>query len=228
MTVHPPVEAVPMLHPPPDAAQSPTESRIRPTRLPPDPVVVARQQAWLEALREKLAGWLPRDGRALVWEIGCGHGHFLTAYAAAHPAVFCVGVDTKAERVARAERKRERAGLANLRFVRAEARMFLAALPPSMTLAAVFVLFPDPWPKRRHHKHRLLGEDFFRALAARVGPGTLFCLRTDHEPYFREVAAVLTAHPDWRLAPDEAWPFEHTTVFQQRAAAHCSLMARRR
>jgi tRNA (guanine-N7-)-methyltransferase len=211
-----------------NSAEPLLDTESRPTRRAMDPAVVARQDAWLEALRSNLAAWLPRDGRALVWEIGCGHGHFLTAYAAAHPAGFCVGVDTKAERVARAERKRERAGLANLRFVRAEARMFLEALPPGAPLGAVFVLFPDPWPKRRHHKHRLLGEDFFRALAERAGEGMPFYLRTDHEPYFREVAALLAAHPDWRLLPDEAWPFEHATVFERRGAAHFSLVARRR
>jgi tRNA (guanine-N7-)-methyltransferase len=182
----------------------------------------------LEALRAELGGVLPGDGRPLVWEIGCGHGHFLTAYAAAHPGEFCVGVDTKAERVARAEKKRTRARLDNLRFVRAEARMFLEALTPEQRPATIWVLFPDPWPKRRHHKHRLLGEEFLRALAARVGQGARLCFRTDHGPYFGEVEAELAAHPDWRLAPEEPWPFEHETVFQARAAEHRSLVARRR
>jgi tRNA (guanine-N7-)-methyltransferase len=195
---------------------------------PPNPTHLARMNARFGALQGELVKKLPTDGRPLIWEIGCGHGHYLTAYAAAHPGEFCVGVDTKRERVARAEKKCARAGLKNLWFVQAEARMFLTALSPEQRPATVFVLFPDPWPKRRHHKHRLLGEEFLRALATRVGEGARLCFRTDHGPYFREVEAVLAAHPDWRLAPEEPWPFEQETVFQARATGHFSLVAQRR
>ncbi len=206
----------------------PTENVIETD--PPTPAVVAHRaelDARREAVRAELAAFVPA-GAQLVWEVGCGHGHFLTAYAAAHRDAQCVGVDTELDRIRRAVRKQERARLSNLYFVRTEARLFLEALPTDATLAAVFVLFPDPWPKRRHHKHRLLQENFLREIAARAAPGTPFYFRTDHEPYFRAVEAVLREHADWRLAPGDPWPFEQPTVFQARAAAHFSLVARRR
>ena len=194
---------------------------------PPGPGHLATLTARREALRADFARILP-PGARLVWEIGCGHGHFLTAYAAAHPAALCLGVDQDAFRVRRAVKKQERAGLTNLHFLRAEARLFLDTLPPGVGLAAIFILFPDPWPKRRHHKHRLLQADFFRALAARAGQATPFCFRTDHEEYFREVEQLLAAHPDWRIVPGAPWPFEETTVFEQKAPSHHSLVAVRR
>ncbi len=180
-----------------------------------------------EALRGELARIVPA-GAQLVWEVGCGHGHFLTAYAAAHPGELCVGVDQELDRIRRAVRKQERARLPNLHFVRAEARLFFEALPADATLAAIFVLFPDPWPKRRHHKHRLLQEIFLGDVAGRAGPGTPLYFRTDHAEYFSAVEAMLRTHADWRLVPGEPWPFERETVFQQRAAGHFSLVARRR
>jgi tRNA (guanine-N7-)-methyltransferase len=202
--------------------------KLAPATIPStDPAHLARMAERRAELAASLATVVPAGVR-FVLEIGCGHGHFLTAYAKVHPAENCVGIDLIRERIERAERKRERAGLANLRFVRAEARMFLDALPPGAALAAVFVLFPDPWPKRRHHKHRLLDEEFFHALAARAGEGTPFFFRTDHGPYFQAAEAVLRVSADWRLVPGEPWPFEHTTVFQQRASRHFSLVARRR
>ncbi|MEI6862652.1 MAG: methyltransferase domain-containing protein [Verrucomicrobiota bacterium] len=193
---------------------------------PPGAAHRAELAARREALRGELASILPTGGR-FVWEIGCGHGHFLTAYAAAHRDELCVGVDQELDRINRARRKQHRAGLPNLHFVRAEARLFLAALPPGAKLAAVFVLFPDPWPKRRHHKHRLLQKNFLQDMADLAGPGTPFYFRTDHGPYFEEVEAMLRTHAAWRLIPGEPWPFERPTVFQQRAPGHFSLVARR-
>lgn len=179
------------------------------------------------ALRANLARIIPA-GTPFVWEIGCGHGHFLAAYAAARRDQICVGVDQDVDRIRRATRKQVRARLTNLHFVRAEARMFLEAIPQGATLAAIYVLFPDPWPKRRHHKNRLLQPEFLQAMAARAGEGTPLFFRTDYEPYFREVEADLRADGFWRLDPGEAWPFEEATVFQNRAIAHRSLVARRR
>jgi tRNA (guanine-N7-)-methyltransferase len=183
-------------------------------------------EAWQGELRASLAA-LDLPGRRLVWEVGSGHGHFLTAYARAHPADTCIGVDLMSDRVKRAERKRERARLANLHFLRGDAADFLAVMPAEARFAAVFVLFPDPWPKRRHHKNRVLTADFLTAVAARAPQGTPLHFRTDHEPYFRSVASLVRAHPDWNEAPASAWSFEETTVFQQRAPEHFTLVARR-
>jgi|ERR1035437_1481648 tRNA (guanine-N7-)-methyltransferase len=177
-------------------------------------------------LQEEITGILPPAAK-FVCEIGCGHGHFLAAYAAAHPERLCVGLDISAERIGRAIRKRDRAKLANLHFIHAEARDFLDALPAKTTLSDLYILFPDPWPKRRHHKNRLMQPDFLHTVAQRAGQGARLYFRTDYEPYFREAESLLDRHPDWKIAGG-AWPFEQVTVFQSRAAHHYSLIARPR
>ncbi|MBI5766701.1 MAG: tRNA (guanosine(46)-N7)-methyltransferase TrmB [Verrucomicrobia bacterium] len=176
------------------------------------------------ALRERLHGLLPADAH-LVWELGCGHGHFLTAYAEAHPDQLCVGIDIVGDRIDRANRKRDRAHLANLHFLLAEGRLFLEELPAGARFAEVFILFPDPWPKLRHHKHRIVQPDFLAAVAQRAEPSARLCFRTDFAPYFEDAHATIDAHPDWRVV-DEPWPFEQETVFQSRAPSYRSLVAR--
>lgn len=165
-----------------------------------------------------------RMGGEFVCELGCGHGHFLTAYAAAHPKTLCIGVDLEGERIRRACRKRDRAGLRNLHFLHAEAGFFLETLPPAARIAALFLLFPDPWPKLRHNKHRIVQTRFLDVVAARGTQGCRLAFRTDYEPYFLEAQATIRSHPRWQLV-DEAWPFEYATVFQQRAKSHASCVA---
>jgi tRNA (guanine-N7-)-methyltransferase len=176
------------------------------------------------ALRAELAALLPAPCR-LVWEIGSGHGHFLAHYAAEFPHKLCVGVDLRNERLGKSRRKAERARLPNCHFVRAEAREFLHALPAGVRFEEIWALFPDPWPKKRHHKNRLLQPEFFEAVASRAGEGTRWYFRTDHEEYFREVAGFIPGLKTWRLEPEAHWPLEHSTVFQARAASYHSLVA---
>ncbi len=161
-----------------------------------------------------------------VWEIGCGHGHFLAAYAAAHREQLCLGIDIARERIERGERKRKRAQLANLHFIHADAEDFLQALPPAARFSAIYILFPDPWPKRRHHKNRLMQPEFIAGLAQRAGQGTPLYFRTDYGPYFSAAKAVIENDRAWQIS-DETWPFETSTVFEQRAASYRSLVARR-
>ena len=178
------------------------------------------------------------QGRPLTLEIGCGHGHYLNAFAAAHPREFCVGIDLLADRIERAERKAKRAKLANLAFVQAEASLFLSALqnwgepadasagappPPSPAprLGRVFVLFSDPWPKRRHWKHRVLQPTLLDTLAALAAPGARLHFRTDHPEYYDYARDVVVNHPRWNLTSpvEESWPFEYVSVFEERALA---------
>jgi tRNA (guanine-N7-)-methyltransferase len=162
-----------------------------------------------------------------VWELGSGHGHFLNAYAAAHPEKLCVGVDIESARVDRAIRKRDRAGLKNLHFIRADARHFLRVLPESAKISDLFILFPDPWPKSRHHKHRILQPGFLAAVGERMTPNARLFFRTDHDAYFRAALKVVADQPAWSLV-DEPWGFEFETIFQSRAAKFHSFIARRR
>lgn len=180
--------------------------------------------------REQLASLLRHQLRGCAefdLEVGSGHGHFLTAYADAHRDRTCIGIDISRDRFGRAERKRERSGLTNLRFAYCEAADFLACLPEHTIIARTFILFPDPWPKRRHHKNRVLNRSFLSALARRSGPAADLFFRTDHRPYFEEVVAALRSHQEWSAQAGSAWPFEEATVFQVRAPAFYSLSARR-
>jgi len=165
--------------------------------------------------------------RRIVWEVGSGHGHFLCAYAAAHPDNLCIGIDIASDRVARAKRKRDRANLGNLHFILADADDFLSAMPRQARFSQVFLLFPDPWPKRRHHKNRVLKPEFLSAVAARSEKGACLYFRTDHAEYYEEAVAVVGTHPDWRESAGAALPFEEPTVFQKRAEHHFTLVAKR-
>jgi tRNA (guanine-N7-)-methyltransferase len=133
----------------------------------------------------------------------------------------------ESKRIERALRKRDRAQLPNLHFVHGEARLFLESLPPAAEISTVFILFPDPWPKLRHHKHRILQPEFLNALAGRTGQETRLYFRTDFMPYFTDTVDVLQQHAEWQIA-EEAWPFEHESVFQSRAEDYHSVVARRR
>lgn len=176
-------------------------------------------------VRAQLDAIMPSGDATFVWEIGSGHGHFLNAYAAAHPDQLCLGIDIVGERVERAVKKRDRAKLANLHFIHAEARLFLETLPDDARISTVFLLFPDPWPKLRHNKHRILQPSFLRAVASHAEPECPLYFRTDFTPYFDAARDALEVDPHWKLTQDP-WPFEFQTVFQQRAASYHSLVAR--
>jgi tRNA (guanine-N7-)-methyltransferase len=99
-------------------------------------------------------------------------------------------------------------------------------LPPHVTFSDLLILFPDPWPKARHHKHRILQPAFLSAAAERGSSDCRLSFRTDFVPYFEAGKKIIQAHPQWNIS-DETWPFESSTVFQSRAPAYQSLVARR-
>lgn len=190
----------------------------------PKPEFIARVAERQGALRTKLAALIPSNA-SITLEVGSGHGHFLTRYAAEFPQRLCLGVDLISDRIRRSKRKAERAKLAHCHFVQAEARELIDALPPGITFTELWVLFPDPWPKKRHHKNRLLQPAFFEAIARRMGEGARLYFRTDHGEYFRAVTALFTDLRTWRIDPVAGWPLEQETVFQARAPSYHSLVA---
>lgn len=192
------------------------------------PEFVRHVTARLEKLRTELPQHIPSTHPAFVLEIGCGHGHFLTRYAAENPAKFCLGVDLIKDRLQRSRRKHARAAVTNLHFHQAEARELLMCLPPGLKLTEVFLLFPDPWPKKRHHKNRLVRREFLELLADHMAPQGRFFFRTDHAEYFESGHAVVAAHPRWKLLPEAAWPLEEATIFQLKAPSYSSLIAETR
>jgi tRNA (guanine-N7-)-methyltransferase len=130
----------------------------------------------------------------LELELGSGDGGFLVEWAAREPSHNFIGVERLLGRLRKIERKASRRGLANLRAVRIEAGYFVRYLVPEGSVCALHVYFPDPWPKRRHWRHRLVNEGF-PAMAERVlTSGGRVYLRTDHAEYFDQMQRVFEAH----------------------------------
>jgi len=194
---------------------------------PASPQFLETTRSRVDALRDLIPRLLGVRTR-ITLEIGSGHGHYLNGYAAAFPEKYCVGIDILLDRWERSERKRARAGLTNLAFVRADAADFFAALPSNVLLEEIIMLFPDPWPKRRHHKNRLIQPSVLTFLASRAVPGCRFYFRTDHEEYYVAARATVNAHSEWELTDSVPWPFELPTVFQSRAPSYKSWIATRR
>ena len=158
-------------------------------------------------------------------EVGCGHGHFLAAFAAEFPEEICIGIDLKAKRLARARRERKRRERSDLLFMRAEALEFLTALPDGTSISRTFLLFSDPWPKRRHHKHRVIQRVFLDRLAEKTVLGGRLHFRTDHASYFDWAVKLVTGHPRWVIERGAAWPLEESSRFQQMAGSYDSFTA---
>ncbi len=150
----------------------------------------------LPSILEKLdlARLFPRP-QPLEIELGSGDGSFLVEYARRNPERNFVGVERLLGRIRKMERKARRAGLLNIRGVRIESTYFLEYLLPANSAAAIHIYFPDPWPKRKHRRHRLINERF-PALAHRaLGCGGEVYLRTDDQDYFAQMQEVFNASP---------------------------------
>lgn len=197
---------------------------MRPNRPLPD-FVRQQQLERRSALRQQLSDRL-RAG-PIVAEFGCGHGHFLAAYAEANPSQSCVGIDLVTHRIERANRKVEVKSLENLGFFKADANDFLECLPDGVGIERAFMLFPDPWPKKRHHKNRMLQLPFLERLAAVSLPDAEFLFRTDHDELFAWALDCIAASPHWILADDRPWPFENSSFFQELMDGWQSLIATR-
>src|SRR5438270_1492127 len=133
---------------------------------------------------------------AAVWlEIGFGAGEHLAAQAEHHPDIGFIGSEVFEDGVVRLVGEIAHRGLGNVRLFTDDARLLLAALPPA-SLGRVFVLFPDPWPKRRHHKRRLIAPLTLDLLALVMEDHAELRLATDDRGYLAWMLEHLTAHPD--------------------------------
>ncbi|BET65859.1 hypothetical protein ASA1KI_07770 [Opitutales bacterium ASA1] len=161
--------------------------------------------------------------RPVVLELCCGHGHFLADRAAEDASRCYIGVDYCSDRIERARRKQARGGWGNLQFLRAEVFELLEAWPESLRVESCFVLFPDPWPKKRHSKNRVFCSRLLDRLSALTVEGATLYFRTDASFYFEEALQVAVRDPAWELHLEPAWPFGGDTVFQRRAATYRTL-----
>lgn len=125
--------------------------------------------------------------RPLEVDIGCGKGRFLSARAAAHPEVNFLGLDRLLVRLRKTGSKIVRSDLTNVRLLRIEAAYAIEHLLPPNSVTTFYIWFPDPWPKRRHHRRRLFTADFLKALHERLTSHGCVHIATDHQDYFREI-----------------------------------------
>jgi tRNA (guanine-N7-)-methyltransferase len=143
------------------------------------------------------AGDVPlRGGRLpMVLEIGFGRGEFGIALARERPDIAYVGVELSAKRVHKQARRLAKDAIRNIRLVHGRGEDALAQLCESDSLGAVWINFSDPWPKKRHHRRRLVQAPLVAAIADRLVPGGLLHVATDDVPYAEHIDAVLAAEP---------------------------------
>jgi tRNA (guanine-N7-)-methyltransferase len=166
--------------------------------LPPPAPVVPGTSTLIHRLDSILArldpGSLFPVSQPLEVEFGSGDGTFLVDYARLHPQRNFLGVERLLGRLRKLDRKGRRAGLGNLRGIRIEAAYLLEYLLPPASVIALHVYFPDPWPKRKHRKHRLVNEPFAESAARALALGGRVYLRTDDADYFAQMQAVFGAN----------------------------------
>jgi tRNA (guanine-N7-)-methyltransferase len=130
-------------------------------------------------------------------EVGCGKGTFLLAYCDRHPEIPFLALEKEAEFAYRAAgRLVKHPGIHHARVVLGEASPFFRDFLPDACASAVHIYFPDPWPKKRHHKHRLMQEDFLEQVRRVSLPGAQLFFGTDHEEYNRETQELF-ARTSW-------------------------------
>lgn len=126
-------------------------------------------------------------------ELGAGRGDFIIGHAAAHPGRNFLAVELAASVARVLAIRAARAGLANLRVARMDARTLVSLMLPRHSISACHIYFPDPWPTLSQHKHRLFSPGFVRRLAEVLAPDAALLVATDFEPYAREIFALLAA-----------------------------------
>jgi tRNA (guanine-N7-)-methyltransferase len=172
--------------------------------VPPEPAKIDLAQAF--------GGISPPDG---IWlEVGFGAGEHLVWQAKEHPGVGLIGCEPYINGVAKCLAHIERERLENIRLFTDDARLVMNALP-DQSLSRAFVLFPDPWPKSRHHKRRFVQRDNLDILARLLKPGAELRLATDDPSYLPWMVEHACTHPafewlaerpaDWRGRPAD-WP----------------------
>ena len=171
-----------------------------------------------------LGSWFGPVPRPVWLEVGFGGGEHLAHQAECHPEIGFLGCEVYENGIGKLLAEIDRRDLANIRLFTGDARLLLAALPAA-SLDRVFILFPDPWPKARHKKRRLIADDTLDRLATVLRSGAELRLATDDTDYLSSMLERVTRHPafewparrpsDWRERPSD-WP---PTRYEEKARA---------
>jgi tRNA (guanine-N7-)-methyltransferase len=130
-----------------------------------------------------------------ILEIGFGMGETTAAIALAHPEIDYLGIEVHSPGVGALLKRLAEQNLTNVRILQHDAVEVVQHMLAPDTLDGVHVFFPDPWPKKRHHKRRLIQAPFVHLLAQRVGPDGYLHVATDWEPYAQQMLEVLSREP---------------------------------
>jgi tRNA (guanine-N7-)-methyltransferase len=166
----------------------------------------------------RLADWFGRDAPLIV-EIGSGVGEATGVLAAARPSHDVLALEVWRPGVAAALAELAAAGATNVRFCSVDAVWMLANRLPASGLAELWTFFPDPWPKTRHHKRRLVTEEFAALAASRLAPGGSWRLATDWADYAEQMVRVLEAEPRLRGGVVARWQERPVTKFERKGLA---------
>ena len=180
-------------------------------------------QWWVpdEAVDAPGFGWDSVFGREapLVVEIGSGIGEATAALAAARAEMNVLAFEVWRPGVAETFLELERAGASNVRLVSVDAVWSLEHLLAPESVAELWTFFPDPWPKKRHHKRRLVTPAFAALASSRLVPGAAWRLATDWSEYADQMRAVLDATPGLTGGPVERWADRPVTKFERKGLA---------
>jgi tRNA (guanine-N7-)-methyltransferase len=161
-------------------------------------------------------------GRPMEVDVGCATGEFLLGRAAQTPAHDIVGLEIRVPVVDQVQRRIARAGLTNAACVLCNANASFEALFAPASLRVVYVHFPDPWFKPRHHKRRLVTPAFVDLVASRLEVGGELEFMTDFGEYAAEVVPMVERHPAFvnATSPGAAAPFPEGRVLSHRETWH--------
>jgi tRNA (guanine-N7-)-methyltransferase len=155
-------------------------------------------------------------------DLGCGDGAFLAALAQEIPAHNFLGIERLLGRVRSVCRKVARLDLKNARILRMESNYAVTHLLPPGSVATFHLLFPDPWPKRRHHRRRAFTSEFLAAIHRTLITGGLFHVATDHADYFQQIEKVIAA-TDLFFISRKHYRFPPTSFEQKYVASGLSI-----
>ncbi|WP_282063192.1 tRNA (guanosine(46)-N7)-methyltransferase TrmB [Roseobacter litoralis] len=161
------------------------------------------------------------DGKPVWLEVGFGGGEHLVHQAAQNPDIGIIGAEPYINGVAMLLGKIRRAGVENLAVHAGDARDLMDVLPAA-SIDRAFLLYPDPWPKARHHRRRFVTAEHLEPLARALKPGSVFRVATDIEDYVRQTLQEVPQHGFKWLAnsPDDwrrPWPVWISTRYEQKA-----------
>lgn len=144
--------------------------------------------------------------KRLILEIGFGAGEHLVAYAKAYPDTLCLGAEPFENAVAKILRPISQENIENIRIHMGDARGLISLLPDH-SIDAIYLLFPDPWPKAKHHKRRIFNHEFLKSIARLQASGAVLQLATDHADYACWMLEHLQSTPyyAWQAATKADW-----------------------